>query len=169
MPSPSLIGDPRTESILTAILPCGQTTHVPAHSHKTIEVVLQALIRLLVQTGNDAELCPVKSFLFLIINDAKGGHRSVEVCLLSPSPPWDLTRRESELLSLKEKKKSQQLLTYWEPTRRVRRLKKAGRPGLPTLYLLFKLSWGERLIMKTARYPTTTFKSQLFLPVFIYV
>lgn len=93
MPFPCLIRDIRTESFLTTILPCGQTTDVPAHGHKAIEVVFQALIRLLVQTGNDAELCPVKSFLFLIINNPEGGHRSVEVCLLSPSPPWDLIKK----------------------------------------------------------------------------
>ena len=78
-----------TESALTTILPGWQTTDVAAHGHEAVEVVLQALVRLLVQTGNDAKLRPVKGFLFLIINDTKGRHCSVEVCLLSPSPPGE--------------------------------------------------------------------------------
>lgn len=112
LPPAPYIGDIGIESLLTTIFPCGQTTDVPAHGHKAIKILLQALIRLLVQTGYDAELRPVKCFLFLIINNTKGGHRSVEVCLLSPSPPWDLIRKgERAVLPSLKKKKSQQLLT----------------------------------------------------------
>ena len=75
------------QSFLTTVFPRRQTTDVPAHGHKTIEIVLQALVRFLVQTGDDAELCPVKHFLLLIKNNTKGRHCSVEVCLLPPCPP----------------------------------------------------------------------------------
>lgn len=84
---PYLIWDTRTESCLTTIFPRGQATYVPAHGHETVEVVLQALVGLLVQAGDDAELGPVKRFLLLIEHDTEGRHCSVEVCLLPPCPP----------------------------------------------------------------------------------
>lgn len=88
------------QSILTTILPGWQTTDTAAHGHEAIEIVFQALVRLLVQTGNDAKLCPVKGFLLLIINDTKGRHCSVEVGLLPPCPPRDRIRKEREQFSL---------------------------------------------------------------------
>lgn len=74
-------------SFLTIIFPRGKTTHIPTHGYKTIKIVLQALIWLLVQTRNDAELCPVKGFLFLVIHNTEGRHGSIEVGLFSSSPP----------------------------------------------------------------------------------
>ena len=87
-----------TERFLTTILPRRQTADGAAHGHKAVEIVLQALVRLLVQTGDDAKLSPVEGFLLLIINDTEGGYCSAEVRLLSPGPPCVQPERESELL-----------------------------------------------------------------------
>lgn len=148
------------QSILTTVLPGRQTTDAAAHGHEAIEIVLQALVRLLVQTGNDAKLRPVKGFLLLIVNDTKGRHCSVEVGLLPPRPPRDRIRKERERFSLVAfffvEKSLKQLLAECLVGESVRFTEQAER-----IYFIvyFYLSWEESLVTITAHQPTTTCKS----------
>lgn len=57
------------------------------HGNKRVVVFLQALVRLLVQSGKSPELCPIKFLTLGVKDDSKGGHYAVEVRLLTTSPP----------------------------------------------------------------------------------
>lgn len=72
---------------LTILFPQRETTDILAHGHKAVEVLLQALICLLLQTRDGSELSPIKGLFLLIIDDPKGGDGAVEICLLPPGPP----------------------------------------------------------------------------------
>lgn len=67
-------------------------THPFAHGHEGEVVLLQALVSLLVQTGEGPELCPVKALTGRVIDHAKRGHHAVKVGFLTPGPP-DETRK----------------------------------------------------------------------------
>ena len=58
-----------------------------AHGCEGAQVLLQALVRLLVQPGHGAELGPVEAAQVGVEHHAKGRHHPVEVCLLPPRPP----------------------------------------------------------------------------------
>lgn len=72
---------------LTILFPQRETTDILAHGHKAVEVLLQALICLLLQSRDGSELGPVKDFFLLVIDNPKGGDSAVEICLLPPGPP----------------------------------------------------------------------------------
>lgn len=72
---------------LTILFPQRETTDILAHGHKAVEVLLQALICLLLQSRDGSELSPVKDLFLLVIDNPKGGDSAVEICLLPPGPP----------------------------------------------------------------------------------
>lgn len=57
-----------------------------AHGDEGVVVFLQALIRFLVQSSEGPELRPVESLPLGVIDDSKGGHHAIEICLLATSP-----------------------------------------------------------------------------------
>lgn len=72
---------------LTILFPQWETTDILAHGHEAVEVLLQALICLLLQSRDGSELGPVKDLFLLVIDNPKGGDSAVEICLLPPGPP----------------------------------------------------------------------------------
>lgn len=72
---------------LTILLPQWETTDILAHGHEAVEVLLQALICLLLQSRDDSELSPVEGLFLLVIDNPKGGDSAVEICLFPPGPP----------------------------------------------------------------------------------
>lgn len=72
---------------LTILFPQRETTDILAHGHKAVEVLLQALISLLLQSRDGSELGPVKDFFLLVVDNPKGGDSAIEICLLPPGPP----------------------------------------------------------------------------------
>lgn len=72
---------------VTFFLPWGQLTGRPAHVDKGVEVSLQALVRLPLQSGQCSELRPVEGFSLGVVDHPERRHGAVKVCLLSTSPP----------------------------------------------------------------------------------
>lgn len=71
----------------TFFLPRRQLAGRPTHVDKGVEVSLQTLIGLPFQSGQSSELGPVIDFSLRVIHHSKRRHGSVEVSLLSTSPP----------------------------------------------------------------------------------
>lgn len=87
LPGPPITSPQATQFPLTILLPQRETTDILAHSHEAVEVLLQALICLLLQSRDSSELGPVKDLFLLVIDNPKGGDSAVEICLLPPGPP----------------------------------------------------------------------------------
>lgn len=84
----SLIFDLKSQtSIFTFILPWRQFAGRPTHVDKGVEVSLQTLICLSLQSGQYSELGPVKCFHISVIHNPKGRNGAIKVSLLSTSPP----------------------------------------------------------------------------------
>lgn len=61
--------------------------HPLAHGDEGVVVLLQALVRLLVQASEGSELRPVELLQLGVEDDSEGGDHAVEVGLLATSPP----------------------------------------------------------------------------------
>lgn len=57
-----------------------------AHGNKRVVIFLQALVCFLIQSGKGPELCPIKLLTLGVEDNAKGGHNTVEICLLTSRP-----------------------------------------------------------------------------------
>lgn len=63
------------------------STHSPAHSYKTTEVLLQTFIGFLIKSGKSSELVPIKLLLHRVKNNSKSRYNTIKICFLSSCPP----------------------------------------------------------------------------------
>lgn len=74
----------------TFFLPRRQFAGCPTHVDKRVEISLQTLVRLPLQSGQNSELGPVEGFPLGVVHHPERRHSAVKICLLSTSPPENM-------------------------------------------------------------------------------